>query len=294
MPFFQLYFTIQYFTMDPECNLQDVIRCDLCETLEPLLHCDACDKHVCKDCEETHSSDKSKLHKIVPFKFRGCINACQKHSFKLCERYCEQCNIPVCEKCVCSHDHDGHEFVDVVQKLENQKRVLQSDLTELVECICPMYQVMVSVVSDLKENVKEGFKEVTTAIHLCEKDIHREFTKIFASVHPFCQGIVSITSVQSPDLKENSVELATAFQKHEENFHREVNFFFNALKRESDTTESEWLAALDKKEDEIISTISEIMQIIDDLNLVLNFNEVSLLSGFKSRNLNSKNCLVKC
>lgn len=93
---FQIYFPIQYFTMDPECSLQDVVRCHLCETPEPPLHCDVCDNHVCKDCEEKHCSEESKIHKMVPFKFRRCITKCQKHSSELCERYCEQCKITVC------------------------------------------------------------------------------------------------------------------------------------------------------------------------------------------------------
>lgn len=57
--------------------------------------------------------------------------------------------------------------------------------------------------------------------------------------------------------------------------------------------ELEWLVVLDKKEDEIIFIIFEIMQIIDDLNLVLNFNEVSFLFGFKFRNFKFKELFCK-
>lgn len=50
-----------------------------------------------------HCSEELKIQEMVLFKFRGCITKCQKNSFKLCERYWEQCNIPVCEKCVSSN-----------------------------------------------------------------------------------------------------------------------------------------------------------------------------------------------
>lgn len=56
--------------MDPEYSLQDVIRCDLCETPMPLLHCDICNKHLCKDCEKKHISDGSPEHKVVPYSLR--------------------------------------------------------------------------------------------------------------------------------------------------------------------------------------------------------------------------------
>lgn len=107
--------------MDSGYNLQDVVRCHLCGIPEPSLHCDICDKHVCKECEETHISGEFSEHKLVPFKLRGCIIKCQKHSSKMCDRYCEQCNIPVCERCT-STEHKGHQSMDVVTKLESQKK----------------------------------------------------------------------------------------------------------------------------------------------------------------------------
>lgn len=162
--------------MDPECSLQDVVRCHLCETPEPPLHCDVCDNHVCKDCEEKHCSEESKIHKMVPFKFRGCITKCQKHSSELCERYCEQCKITVCEQCVSSEDHGGHEFVDVVKKLENQKLVLQRDLTQLGKSICPKYQDIVSIISVQKADLKENSKKLATAIHIHGEDLQLQIT----------------------------------------------------------------------------------------------------------------------
>lgn len=35
-------------SLDPEYSLQDVVRCHLCETPAPPLHCVTCNIHLCK------------------------------------------------------------------------------------------------------------------------------------------------------------------------------------------------------------------------------------------------------
>lgn len=69
--------------MDPNYNLQDVVRCHLCETPVLPLHCVFCHKHICYACETKHVSDLSKCHKVVPFKERGSLLYVQNISRKL-------------------------------------------------------------------------------------------------------------------------------------------------------------------------------------------------------------------
>lgn len=63
--------------MDPEYNLQDVLRCHLCETPGPDLHCDICKTYLCNACEKTHLADESKEHKVVSFKLRRQSTFCK-------------------------------------------------------------------------------------------------------------------------------------------------------------------------------------------------------------------------
>lgn len=103
--------------IDPECSLQDVVRCHLCDTPNPPLHCDICEKNVCKACENKHLLDNSNEHILVPFDLRGCLSRCQKHNSKICKLYCEQCNIPICEQCA-SKKHSSHKIVEIVKNLK--------------------------------------------------------------------------------------------------------------------------------------------------------------------------------
>ncbi|XP_034330772.2 E3 ubiquitin-protein ligase TRIM71 [Magallana gigas] len=224
--------------MDPEYSLQDVVRCHLCETPVPPLHCVICNIHLCKDCEGKHLSDKSKQHKVVPFKYRGSFPIkCQKHSTEICDQYCEQCNIPICELCFFFKKHQTHDVVDILERLKNKTQFLQKDLQDFEKLINPKYQEILSSISE-----------------------------------------------QKADLKENSQKLTTAINKHGEDLHREIDIFIQKLKSDLDEIDTKHLDVLNKQENEIKHTISEITQSIADLKKLLASNDVSRVSAYKSRN----------
>lgn len=223
--------------MDSEYSLQDVVRCHLCETPSPTVHCYTCDIHLCEDCEGEHLLDLSKNHRIIPFKLRFLRTMCTKHSSKFCERYCEQCNIPICVHCAAAKTHRGHKFFDVVKTFESKKQVLKRDLHELEKIINPKYE-------DIASNIL------------------------------FHKG----------ELKENSKKLISAVVKHGEDLHREIDTTIQSMKFNIQELESEHIIFLNKQEDEIQLTISQISHSIAELNRLLNSNDVNLVFAHESKN----------
>ena len=163
---------------DPMYSLQDVIRCDLCETPVPPKHCDICHIHLCEACVGKHLSDESKDHYIVPFKLRGISPKCTKHSTEVCTQFCTTCNIPVCQPCVASSEHEKHKKEDILKWFKSKRKLMQKDLQDLEKSIYPKYQEAATNIPVQRADVNKRSQKLTTALDKQVQALHTEIDTI--------------------------------------------------------------------------------------------------------------------
>ncbi|XP_055999031.1 uncharacterized protein LOC130047681 [Ostrea edulis] len=167
--------------MHPQRSAQEVLLCDLCETVPLQSHCELCNINLCVNCAVKHVSDSSKRHNVVPFlqrKVTPNYPKCPKHPEKHCELHCEECNIPVCSTCVSSGKHKGHDMSDILEKLSAKTESLQKDLKELETRIYPRYEEMASDVQTEKAELETKYGKLTTIAYQQGEILHQEITAI--------------------------------------------------------------------------------------------------------------------
>lgn len=127
--------------MDSSHNLQDVVRCEMCEKPVQLLYCETSSINLCKDCVGNHLFNEPIPHRVVSFKNKNSNNPkCTKHTNYQSESYCEQCDLPVCKICALKCRKRRHKTSDILAIIKTKSEIIRRDLKELEYDIFPKYK----------------------------------------------------------------------------------------------------------------------------------------------------------
>ncbi|XP_052709356.1 uncharacterized protein LOC128184071 [Crassostrea angulata] len=200
--------------------------------------------------------------------------------------YCDICHIHLCTACVGEHlcdESKDHKVVPFKKRGLNPKCSKHS--TQLCELYCEHCDIPICLecVSS-REHLGHEQMNIRKLLDAKKEALHRDLHELENSIYPKCQKIASIIPVQKADLSQNSKKLTVDINNHGEELLREIDSAIKKMKSDIEKMESKNFIVLDKQENEVKRIISEIEQSIADLNKLLNSNDVSLLSAYKSRN----------
>ena len=114
--------------------------------------------------------------------------------------------------------------------------------------------------------------------------MQRDLRELQDDIHLKYQEASSNIPVHRANVRELSQNLATALDKQGEALHTEINIIIQGMKSEIDDMDAQHIAAIDRQEDAIKHTMTEITQVIIALKRLLDTNDICLVSEYTSRN----------
>ncbi|XP_062598888.1 E3 ubiquitin-protein ligase TRIM45-like, partial [Saccostrea cucullata] len=156
---------------------QEIILCHLCDidAKAAALLCNSCQVNLCEECVGKHyMTSSSSAHEIVKYKdrkFHLIFTNCESHKSEKCTVHCQNCDIPVCIKCL-TGVHRGHEASDLSKIVESKKRQIIENTAHLENLIPQFDQADARIATSLADFISRC-DELQIAVNKFGKEWHR-------------------------------------------------------------------------------------------------------------------------
>ena len=114
-----------------------------------------------------------RCHNVVEYQSKGACRAhvyCATHDHMVCELYCEQCDIPVCSKCLACSSHKGHDYKEIGTVLDAKKSCIQKEKDSIENHIQLLHEKMEVLDTKMKER-EEKYTNLLKEVENREKEL---------------------------------------------------------------------------------------------------------------------------
>ncbi|XP_062569816.1 uncharacterized protein LOC134231866 [Saccostrea cucullata] len=200
---------------------QELITCELCAK-HIQQFCNNCQVGLCEDCINKHvKSLKSMKHDIVPFTKRTVqlvFPQCTSHSHQRCEAHCQQCDVPVCIKCL-TGQHKGHVFEDMDKIIAMKREKIKQETGQVEGIILKTTMQDVDTENKISQSMAH-YEDLKKKTRDNRNQWHLEVDKIFNKMESLIQSLrdhhITILQLCQSKLRNQNSSMIPTFQKNKE------------------------------------------------------------------------------
>lgn len=201
--------------------------------------------------------------------------------------HCDICQVNLCRGCVGDHLLDLHKRHQIVPFEERGGLIYSICQTHpLMQCqlYCEICDVAVCAHCFSSDNHKNHkILDAKSCFEEEKKDIQNDLHEFETIISIKYQDIVKDISSQKDQLNQYSENLMRDLVKLEGDWNRKMQTFFEKLKSDIVKNHNKHSFVLTKEQFETTSKVSEIKEAIGELRVLLDSNDVGLVTGYKSK-----------
>lgn len=199
--------------------------------------------------------------------------------------YCEMCNMSLCKECEKKHVLDESKEHTIVNfESRNSTPECQKHLSKICKFYCdqcnsPICDKCISIGEHDKHKINDILQHYESKLNVLEKDLE----ELEKSIYPAYEEIAFDIPVQKANFTKNSQKLKSAITKHAKYWHREIDIIVNKMESDLDVMDSKYFDELQRTENEIKSSISEIKKTIVYVQELIHSKKIFRVSAYQSR-----------
>ncbi|XP_065926730.1 tripartite motif-containing protein 2-like [Magallana gigas] len=208
--------------------------------------------------------------------------------------YCDICDIHLCKACVGEHlfDESKEHSVLPLQKRGSSIRFPKCPKHSNKQCEIHCEQCDIPICSQcIFSDEHEQHKKCDTLQIIENRKVvlKRDLQDLEKYIYPKYQELSIHNAVQRDELIENSEKMTKNIDKQGDSWRKEIDTVIQKMKFDLKEMDSKFLAVLNEQEVAITHTLSKMTQNIADLKKLLNSNDVSIITAYKSKNSEFRN-----
>ena len=168
-------------------DLMNPAQCNICEAAVAKFNCNTCGDALCATCKVHHLKSKgSKHHKVVPYAEKlnpRYLTAllCPKHQTHGPKFWCNICDLPICDSCIISNEHEGHKFSDITATLSERRDAMLTEMKTLRDQTVGEWEGVLQQAKAMTTGYESNIDKIGKELVARAKEMHKHVDDILSS-----------------------------------------------------------------------------------------------------------------